>query len=286
MTDQAALSKRHWSVRAGINSIRTSRLGLKPLRKWIVGAGASTRAAIAVAAGALSAVSQAPFNWPILCVTLAADGLADRRCAGATRTRGLGLRAHRLVLRVRVFRRRPLLDGLRIPGGRGDVCLVAPDRGDRIAGMSGDFHGARFCGRATSMDAWSCTHSRIRGCAHGRRMAARARAHRLSLECLRLCAHAARRACTGCLADRDLGAHLHRACRIRKSGNAHRRAPGYETALAAEHLRARCSRGDVCARDRSDCHARRRTWWLGSRFGSCSRTCNRTASSIIRPRRR
>ena len=59
----------------------------------------------------------------------------------------LDLRAHRLVLRVRVFRRRPLLDGLRIPVD-GDVCQFAPDRGDRIAGMR-RFSRRSVCRRAS-----------------------------------------------------------------------------------------------------------------------------------------
>ena len=77
------------------------------------------RAAIAFVAGALSALAMAPFNaWPVLFLTFPVAGLADRRRrppgAGAACRR----RRSRLVVWLRLFRRRTLLDRLRVSGRR------------------------------------------------------------------------------------------------------------------------------------------------------------------------
>ena len=124
-------------------------------------------------------------------------------------------------------------------------------------------------------------------CAHRRRMAPRPRAHRVSLECLRLCAHEAAGACASRLAFRDLGTDLHRG---RQSLRALRRLTDdrcrYQAAVVAVGLRADCSRRAGIVRIMAIVADADRLWSRASRCGSCSRTCSRTANSIIRPRRR
>ncbi len=79
--------------------------------------GLEARSASRLLAGAVSALAMAPFNaWPVLFITFPVAGLADRwrrrrqRCA-AFRPPATG----RLVVRFRLFRRRPVLDRLRFP---------------------------------------------------------------------------------------------------------------------------------------------------------------------------
>ena len=77
------------------------------------------RAAIAFVAGAASALALAPINaWPVLFLTFPVlvwliDGAAAGRWSGAAVAGG-----RRLVVRLRLFPRRPLLDRLRLAGRR------------------------------------------------------------------------------------------------------------------------------------------------------------------------
>ena len=114
-------------------------------------------------------------------------GLADRR-----RRRSLGRRVarrrHRLVVRFRLPARGTLLAGLRVPGRCADLRLdVAVRRGPR-AGRIGCLPGSGHCAGKTPLDAWRAADPGARGWADRHRMAARARAHRISLERIRLCA--------------------------------------------------------------------------------------------------
>ena len=65
------------------------------------------------------------------------DGSAAGRWSGAWRAAG-----RRLVLRLRLFPRRPLLGRLRLPGRCQDLRLAAAVRGRRAAGLSRAFHRA------------------------------------------------------------------------------------------------------------------------------------------------
>ena len=83
-------------------------------------------------AGAASALALAPINaWPVLFLTFPilvwlVDGSAAGRWSGVWHAA-----ARRLVLRLRLFPRRALLDRLRLPGRCQDLRLAAADRGRR-----------------------------------------------------------------------------------------------------------------------------------------------------------
>ena len=138
----------------------------------------------------VTALALPPFDaWPVLFLTFPVlvwliDGAAAGRLGGMPSG---GRR--RLVVRLRLFPRRPLLGRPRLPGRRQDLRLAAAVRGHRAAGRPRAVHRASAsrsrgcCGRAAPMRV-----ARARGRAHRRRMAARPPAHRLSLEHLRLCA--------------------------------------------------------------------------------------------------
>ena len=108
---------------------------------------------IAFAAGALSALAMAPFNvWPVLFLTFPTlvwliDG------AGVGRWRGVnGRGGHRLVVRLRLFSRRPLLDRLCLSRRCADLRLAVADRGDRPAGGARDLHRVRRRAGAAAVD--------------------------------------------------------------------------------------------------------------------------------------
>ena len=162
------------------------------------------RALIAFVAGAASALALAPIDaWPVLFLTFPVlVWLVDGSAAGRWAAPDGGDR--RLVLRLRLFPRRPLLDRLRVPGRRQDIRLAVAVRGCRAAGLSRALHRPRARRGAADLDARADAPARARGHAHRRRVAARPSAHRLSLEHLRLRADRA----AGAGAKRRAGRHL------------------------------------------------------------------------------
>ena len=173
---------------------------------------------------------------------LSGPGLAHRR----RRTGPLG-RHHRrgddgLVVRLRLFPRRPLLGRLRLPGRCADLRLAAPDRGHRPAVDACVLYCARCGGGADAVDAGCAPHPLSRCGADRDRMAARPCADRFSLECLGLCPHLPAGAGAGRRGDRALGPHLHRDRRFRESRDADRRACGNALGVAAARARNRGAR--------------------------------------------
>ena len=209
---------------------------------------------IAFVAGALSVLALAPFNaWPVLFVTFPVlvwlvDGSAD-----AGRPRLLGRGGRRLVLRLRLFRRRALLDRLRLPGRCQDLRLAAADRGLGPARLSRALHRARPRRCASALGARTVTHPRAGGRAHRGGMAARPSAHRLSLEHLRLCADRAAGAGAEHLAGRHLGTDVPERGDLRHPGDARRRPQGHAASLSPARHGADGARGDGRLRHRAAC---------------------------------
>ena len=182
------------------------------------------RAAIALAAGALSALAMAPFNaWPVLFLTFPVavwliDGAAAGKWRGVPAAAIVGL-----LVRARLFRAGALLDRQRLPGRCADVRVADAVRGAGPAGLSRPVHRARFRAGAPDLDARRLAGACARGRAYGQRMAARPSADGIPLECLRLRAVGAAGAGADRLADRAVGHDVPRGCDLRQPGRADRR---------------------------------------------------------------
>ena len=133
------------------------------------------RAAIAVLAGALSALAMAPFNaWPVLFLTFpVVVWLIDGAGAGRLARRAGG-RDGRLLVRARLFRAGTVLDRLRLPGRCADLRLADAVRRARPARLSRAVHRARLCAGAADLDQGCLARARAGRQPHGQRMAARA----------------------------------------------------------------------------------------------------------------
>ena len=213
-------------------------------------------------------------------------GLAGGRIGRRPLERHVDRRRCRLVLRLRLFRRRALLDRLRLFGRRQDLRLVAAVRGCRAAGLSRDLYRFGTGGRPLDLGARAGAHCGARRHADHRGMAARPSAQRLSLEQLRLCADRTTSAGAKCLPGRRLGIDLPQRRDFRDAGGAGRRQGGYAASATRAAHRARASHRDdgirtgaagdapdqICAR-RQDC-------------ASCSPICSRTKNSTTPPRQR
>ena len=111
------------------------------------------RRLIAAGAGALSSLAMAPYNlWPVLAITLPIfvwllDGTGTGRSGFDPRVR------ERMVVRLRIFSLRALLDRHGVSGRGRPFRLVAADRGHFASGLSRFFHRLRRGHRALSVDA-------------------------------------------------------------------------------------------------------------------------------------
>ena len=191
------------------------------------------RAAIAFAAGAVSVLALAPVNaWPVLFVTFPVAGVADRRRVRRTARRRHDGSAERLVVRLRLFRRGPLLDGLCVSGRCQDLRVAVAVRGCRPSGGARILHGGGLRRRAAHLDARTVPHLVAGACPDGGRMAARPCADRLSVEHDRLCAHRSAGAGAGLRADRAVGADVLCGLAVCKPRGAGRRARRYAAPVA------------------------------------------------------
>ena len=190
---------------------------------------------------------------------------------------------YRMVVRFRLFPRRPLLDRLRLSGRRADLRLAAPVCRHRPAGRACDLHRHRGHARTPVMDARCAPPPRPCGCAHRIGMAARARPHRISLERAWLRADLAAGAGAECGADRHMGSHLSGGRDLRQSGDAVRRPQRKPLAAAAADAGGRRARCASRATARCGSRARRRSLSPACICASCSRTCSRTCASTMRP---
>ncbi len=148
---------------------------------------------------------------------LPAAGLADRRRRRRTIWRSPRRGADRLLVRARLFRPRPLLDRLRLLRRCRRVRLADALRRVGLAGLSLHFHRDRFRAGPPALDQGCHAHSRARRQPHHRRMAARPRVDRLSLERLRLCAVGAAAVGADGIADRPVGHDIPHGCDLRES---------------------------------------------------------------------
>ena len=172
-------------------------------------------------------------------------GLADRR----RRRRPLGRRGcrsrYRLVLWLRLFRRRPLLDRLRLSGRRADLRLAVTVRGDRPARGARRLYGNRRRPCPRSLDPWGAPHPGFGRDADRSGMAARPYAHRFPMERVRLRTRGAAAVGAKRIVDRAVGPHLHRhrgICEPRHACRRPRRKPAAVAAAVARHRRARWTR--------------------------------------------
>ena len=153
---------------------------------------------------------------------LSDPGLARRRHNRSRPARTAGGRGCRLVVRLRLFSRRALLDRPCISGGRQDVRLAPAIRGDCTPGRHGRLHGTGARPGATDLDAWCDTCARARGLTDDCGVAARSPVQRLSLECLWLRTDLSPLARPGSGPHRHLGPHVSRrrglfvTCRARR----------------------------------------------------------------------
>ena len=179
------------------------------------------RRLIAFAAGALSALAMAPVQCLADPVSDLPDaGLADRRRRGGPLGRTGGRGSDRLVVRLRLLSRRPLLDRLRLLGRCAGLRLAVADRGHRPAGGARRLYRARRGAGANAVDARGAAYLGSRRGAHRFGMAARPPVHRFSLECIRLRADRAAGLGASRFAVRHLGPDLHRHRGVRQSRHA------------------------------------------------------------------
>ena len=280
--DNASPPIRRWSRFAVIAMDKLRAAGLAIILAW-----GWKRAAIALVAGALSALAMAPFNaWPVLFLTFPGDGLADRWRRRRTLARRAGGGDDGLVVRARLFRAGPVLDRLRVPGRCAHLRLAVAVRRARPARLSRAVHRTRFRAGAADLDPGCLAGDRARGEPDVERMAARPGADGLSLECVRLCADRAAGAGADGVADRPVGPDVSERCDLRKPRGSDRwQARAGEDRGSRRSWRWRCwSRwgfSAACVWRCSRPHSSPR-----SSCGSCSPTCSRTSNSTTPPRRR
>ena len=164
---------------------------------------------------------------------LSGSGLADRWC----RRRGVAgpdrCGRNRLVVRFRLFSRRPLLDRLCVPGRCAYFRLASAHRRCRPAGRACDLHRLRGCAGAPVMDARRLAHPRFGGCADRIGMVARTHPDWISVERLRLRSDRAAGAGAERRTHRHLGPHVPRGRDLRQPGDAVRRPQRKPLATAA-----------------------------------------------------
>ncbi len=183
------------------------------------------RCLIAFAAGAVSALAMAPFNaWPVLFLTFPVlvwliDGSGGQPLG---RRRRCGV--DRMVVRLRLFCRRTLLDRLRVFGRCADFRLDAAVRGARPAGGAGVLHSHRRRIGAHFLDARRAAAAVAWRSADHRRVSARSPVHRFSVERIRLRDRGAVAAGADRSAGRPVGHDVHHRCRVCDTGDAGRRS--------------------------------------------------------------
>ena len=175
------------------------------------------------------------------------DGAVRGERRGAGRT-FLAAAARRLVLRLRLFRRRAVVDRRRLPGRRRPVRLADAPRRRRPARRARAVLGAWAPALARAvLERRMAAHPRLRGSDGGGRMAPRPYPHRVPVERLRLRADADAGDDAVGGAGRPLGAdarrlrHLRRTGRPRPGAARRRRAaagssPAFAAALLAAHV--------------------------------------------------
>ena len=288
-TKPPAASHRSQHAAKIVTAIENLRPGfsITRLTHWIVLSWGWRRALVAFGAGAVSALAMAPFDaWPVLFFTFPDSGVARRWRGGRPPRRTAERGNRRLVVRLRLFPRRPLLGRLRLSGRRQDLRLADAVRGRRAAGGHGLLHGLWPWPRAHALDARADAAHCARDRAHRRRVAARPSVQRLPLERLWLRAHRAAGAGAERGADRHLGPHLHRGRGVREPGGVDGRSHRYAAAMAA----ARARRGPArraCGlrRDAAVPHARP-PLSKACGCGSCSPIFSRTRNSTTARSRR
>ena len=182
------------------------------------------RAAIALVAGALSALAMAPFNaWPVLFLTFPVmvwliDG------AGAGRWRGVPAAA----MAGWWFGLGYFVPGLYWIGyaflvDASTFAWLMPFAVLGLPAYLALFTALRLRAGAADLDPRRLAHARARGRLTIERMAARPCAHRLSLECVRLCADRAAGAGADRVADRAVGPDVPQRRDLRQPGGADRR---------------------------------------------------------------
>ena len=220
------------------NTIR--RAGLAIILAW-----GWKRAAIALAAGALSALAMAPFNaWPVLFVTFpVAIWLIDG--AGAGRWRGdAGGGDVGLLVRARLFRGRALLDRPGLSGRCGDLRLADAVRRAGSARLPRIVHRGRLCTGPLLVDPRCVAAVGTRAQPYDHGVAARPSALGISVEFIRL--RPVRTAGAGAdrLADRAVGHDVPERSDLREP-----RGPDRRQFARAKALAGAGGRTDIARRD-------------------------------------
>ena len=246
------------------------------------------RALIAFAAGALSVLATcADRRLAGAVLHLSGPGVAGRRRGRRPARRRAERRDRRLVVRLRLFPRRPLLGRLRLPGRRQDLRLAAAVRGRRRCRPA--WPATRRSASRWRASLWVRGPLRILALAVALtacRMAARPSAHRISLERVRLRADRTAGAGAVRVADRHLGPDVSRGRGVCSAGHARRRPHRHATAVAAACHGRRAARSCSPATARCGLRTRRRSSSTACGCGSCSPMCSRTRNSIRPPSRR
>ena len=241
------------------------------------------RILIAFLAGAISALRTAADEYLAHSVHHLPDpGLARRWRGRRPSRRSARSRDCRLVVRIRLFPRRPLLDRPCVPGRRQDLRLAATACGRRLAGRNGGLHRVRPRAGPSHLGTGPGARAGTRGRVHVGGVAARSPVQRLSLEYVRLRADLAALARARRGPRRHLGADLSRGRSLRLACRARRRPRRHQAALAragAQRRRDRRARG---LRRAGGSRPRRRAMSRACACASCSPTCSRTRSSTIR----
>ena len=241
------------------------------------------RILIAFLAGAATTLALPPTNiWPVAIRHLSDPGLAGRRGGRRPPRRRARGRDRRLVVRLRLFPRGPLLGRQCVPGRRQDLRLAAAIRRHRAAGRDGALHRARARAGAAHLDARRHARAGARRGAHPRGMAARPPTQRVPLEYLRLCAGLAAVAGARRGAHRDLGPDIPGGRGLCEPGGARRRPRRHQAARGCAGAERRGDRRACDLRRAAAGDERRRISWTACGFASCSPTCSRTRNSITR----
>ena len=245
------------------------------------------RAAIALVAGALSALAMAPFNaWPVLFATFPVmvwliDG------AGAGRLRGVPAAA----MAGWWFGLGYFVPGLYWIGYAFlvDASTFAWLMPFAVLGLPAYLALFTAFGFALARLIWPrgrLEGDRARREPDDRRMAARSCADRISLECVRLRAERAAGAGADGLVDRPVGPDVPSGRDLRKPGGADRWHLARTQALDRAGFGNGAAGRDGYFRRRPPAACSRPRWSPTSSCGSCSPTCSRMRGSIIPPRRR